>query len=90
MFHSPDLPTPPNDSYVPLKFPWCALSAGDTGSYNGDEHIFLSLKVKKAVGGSVRGMALYEDDVRHFHNSYAVLLIFFNLLAWNSVIILHI
>lgn len=26
--------------------------------------IFFSLQVKKAVGGSARGMALYEDDVR--------------------------
>lgn len=26
--------------------------------------VYLFLQVKKAVGGSARGMALYEDDVR--------------------------
>lgn len=30
----------------------------------------LSVQVKKAVGGSIRGMALYEDDVRPSHRSH--------------------
>lgn len=32
-----------------------------------DDGSFLYFQVKKAVGGSIRGMAFYEDDVRPAH-----------------------